>query len=142
MTSGAKLVEYGQAGTLQSYKRELESAISGKTCCLSYTVSYNTTPRGMMPLEDVIDAGKSHDIPVIVDAASALPPVSNLHKFTDMGVDIVCFGGGKAPELNATGMMLGNGKGAEIIKAIRTFMPIADGEEGTKSSLQFFRNIC
>lgn len=118
--SGARIAEYGQAGSLRSIVNELESAINEKTCCLSYTVSYNVVPRGMIPLEEVISAGKRHDIPVVVDAASMLPPVSNLHRFTDMGADIVCFSGGKAIQgPNNTGMMLGSGKGADIIKAVR-----------------------
>lgn len=117
---GARLVEYGQAGTLRSFRRELESAITERTCCITYTVSYNVVPRGVIPLEEVIEVSKSYDIPVIVDAASMLPPVSNLHKYTDMGADIVCFSGGKAIKApNNTGMMLGNGRGVEIIAQVR-----------------------
>jgi L-seryl-tRNA(Ser) seleniumtransferase len=49
-----------------------------------------------------------------------LPPVSNLHGYTDMGADIVCFSGGKAIKApNNTGMMLGTGRGAEIVSQIR-----------------------
>jgi L-seryl-tRNA(Ser) seleniumtransferase len=118
--SGAKIVEYGQAGKLGSFRRELEAAISERTCCLGYTVSYNTVPRGMIPLDEIIQVGKDKDIPVVIDAASDLPPVSNLHKFTDMGADIVCFSGGKAIKgPNNTGLMLGRGRGAEIIKSVR-----------------------
>jgi D-glucosaminate-6-phosphate ammonia-lyase len=118
--SGARLVEYGQAGTLGSFRQELESAITERTCCLAYTVSYNVVPRGVVPIEEVIEAGKRHDIPVVVDAASMLPPVSNLHKYTDLGADIVCFSGGKAVKApNNTGMMLGSGRGAEIVSRIR-----------------------
>lgn len=119
-TPGALLVEYGQAGMLKSFKKELESAISEKTCCISYTVSYNNTPRGSIPLEEVISIGKSYDIPVVIDAASMLPPVSNLRAFTDMGADLVCFSGGKAIKgPSSTGMLLGCGKGKEIIQFIR-----------------------
>jgi uncharacterized pyridoxal phosphate-dependent enzyme len=118
--SGAKTVEYGQAGVLRSYKKELESVITDKTCCLTYTVSYNTVPRGKIPLEEIIEVGERNSIPVVVDAASDLPPVSNLHKFTDMGADIVCISGGKAIKApNNTGMMLGQGKGVKIIKTVR-----------------------
>jgi L-seryl-tRNA(Ser) seleniumtransferase len=118
--SGAKLVEYGEAGTMRSFKGELEDAISERTCCLAYTYSYNVAPRGVIPIEDIIEAGERHDIPVVVDAASMLPPVSNLHKYTDMGADIVCFSGGKAIKApNNTGMMLGQGRGTEIIDAVR-----------------------
>ncbi|MBW2306396.1 MAG: aminotransferase class V-fold PLP-dependent enzyme [Deltaproteobacteria bacterium] len=121
-SSGAKLVEYGEAGTLKSFQRELDSAITDKTCCLSYTVSYNIVPRGMIPVEEVIEAGKRHSIPVVIDAASDLPPVANLHKYTDMGADIVCVSGGKAIKApNNTGILLGKGKGAEIIKAVRDY---------------------
>jgi len=118
--SGGKIIEYGQAGTLKSCKDELEGLINDKTCCLSYTMSYNTVPRGMIPLEEVIQVGKEKSVPVVIDSASMLPPVSNIHKYTDMGVDIACFSGGKAIQApNNTGLMLGNGKGAEIIRAVR-----------------------
>ena len=120
--SGAEVVEYGQAGHLRSFKREMESAITEKTCCLSYTVSYNTVPRGQVPLEEVIEVGEKYDLPVIVDAASDLPPTSNLHKFTDMGADIVCISGGKAIKApNNTGMMLGTGRGKDIIQSVRKY---------------------
>lgn len=119
-SAGAKLIGYGQAGTLGSCKHEIESAITDRTCCLSYTVSYSTVPRGIIPLEEVIEAGKKHGIPVVVDCASVLPPVSNLHKFTDIGADIAIFSGGKAIQgPNNTGMILGNNKGVKIIKAVR-----------------------
>lgn len=118
--SGARLVEYGEGGTLKFIKQQLESAITDKTCCLSYTVSYNTTPRGMIPVGEIIEIGKKYDIPVVIDAASDLPPVANLHKYTDMGADMVCFSGGKAIRApNNTGILLGKGRGAEIIKAVR-----------------------
>ncbi len=61
--AGAKLVEYGQAGILKSFKRELESVINEKTCCLSYTLSYNTPARGQIPLAEVIEMGRKFDIP-------------------------------------------------------------------------------
>ena len=118
--AGAKLVEYGQAGILKSFKRELQSAITDKTCCLSYTLSYNTPARGRIPLEEVIEAGQKYDVPVIVDAAALLPPVANLRQFTDMGADIVIFGGGKGIRaLASTGMMLAKEHGIQIIEAVR-----------------------
>ena len=126
--AGGKLVEYGEAGQLRSYKRELEDAISENACCISHTMSYNTVPRGKIPLEEVVEVGKKHGVPVVLDAASMLPPVSNLHKYTDMGVDIACFSGGKAVQApNNTGMMLGVGKGAEIIERVRDYSFPHDG---------------
>ena len=64
-------------------------------------------------------AGK-RSLPVVVDAASMLPPVENLHKYTDKGADVVIFSGGKAIKApNNTGIMLGKGKGAKIIENVR-----------------------
>jgi L-seryl-tRNA(Ser) seleniumtransferase len=83
-------------------------------------VSYNTVPRGVVPLEDLIELGEKYDVPVVVDAASDLPPVSNLHKYTDMGADVICFSGGKAIKApNNTGFMVGGGRGADIVEAVR-----------------------
>jgi L-seryl-tRNA(Ser) seleniumtransferase len=128
MSAGAKLVEYGQAGILKSFKPELESVITDKTCCLSYTLSYNTPARGQIPLEEVIETGKTYDIPVVVDAAAMLPPVANLHRLTDMGADIVIFSGGKGIRaLASSGMMLGNGRGVQIIEAVRKHTYPHDG---------------
>lgn len=118
--SGARTVEYGQAGHLRSFRKELESKITERTCCLAYTVSYNTVPRGVVPIMDLIELGEKYDVPVVVDAAADLPPVSNLHKYTDLGADVVCFSGGKAIKApNNTGFMVGGGKGVEIVEAVR-----------------------
>lgn len=135
--AGAKLVEYGQAGALKSFKKELEAAITERTCCLSYTVSYNTVPRGEVPFNEIVEAGRKHDIPVVADIASELPPVSNLYKYSDMGADITCLSGGKAIKgPNNTGMILGGkGKGARIVQAIRNHsFPYAGWGRGHKIS--------
>ncbi len=122
IASGAKAVEFGIAGTLKSSKRELEGAITEKTCCISYTFSYNNVPRGYLPFEEIVEIAEKYDLPVVVDAASELPPVSNLKKFIAMGADIVCFSGGKAIRApNNTGFMIGKGKGKEIIRGIRDY---------------------
>lgn len=118
--SGGRLVEYGQAGVVNFSPREIEAVLSDKTCCISYTVSYNTVPRGSLPLAEVIQVANKHNIPVVVDAASDLPPVANLHKYTDLGAAVVCFSGGKAIRgPNNTGLMLGKGRGLEIVQWAR-----------------------
>lgn len=117
---GAKILTFGQGGAIGYRGNVAEDVISDKTCCLSYTESYNNLPRGILDKKKFIEIGKKHDIPLVIDAASMLPPVSNLWKYIDMGFDIACFSGGKAIQApNNTGMILGNGKGAKIIEAIR-----------------------
>jgi len=61
------------------------------------------------------------DLPIQIDAAAVLPPVANLHKFSDMGSDLTIFSGGKGIRgPNDTGLILGAGeRGMELIEAIR-----------------------
>jgi L-seryl-tRNA(Ser) seleniumtransferase/D-glucosaminate-6-phosphate ammonia-lyase len=68
--SGAHVVEYGQAGSLRAFDKELENAIGEDTCCIAHTLSYNVVPRGVIPLESVIRIAGKRSLPVVVDAAS------------------------------------------------------------------------
>ncbi len=71
---------------------EVEAAITEKTSAIAYFVKPANTP----PLEDVIKIGKAYGVPVILDAAAELPPISNLGKFISLGASSVSFSGGKA----------------------------------------------
>jgi L-seryl-tRNA(Ser) seleniumtransferase len=61
------------------------------------------------PLEEIIAIAHQAGVPVIVDAAAQIPPVSNLWHFSrDLGVDLVIFSGGKGlrgPQ--SSGLVLG-----------------------------------
>jgi len=70
---------------------DFESAISEHTVAIAYAVRSGSNP----PLENIIALGKKYNIPVMVDAAAQVPPAENLHKFIDMGADLVAFSGGK-----------------------------------------------
>src|SRR5207247_2152456 len=64
--------------------------------------------RGVAPLEEMCRIAHHHGLPVIVDAAAALPPAENLRRFIAAGADLVSFSGGKAimgPQ--ATGILCG-----------------------------------
>ena len=72
---------------------------------------------GDLPLPEVIDVAKAHNIPVVVDAAAQLPPASNLWNFTQAGADLAIFSGGKdlrGPQ--STGLILGR---RDLIEACR-----------------------
>jgi L-seryl-tRNA(Ser) seleniumtransferase len=76
------------------------------TAAVVYFISHEG--RNSLPLPQVLEIAHAKQIPVIVDAASELPPVSNLRKFVDEGADRVIFSGGKglgAPQ--ASGLILG-----------------------------------
>lgn len=90
--SGAHVVEIGDADETLEY--DLEGVINERTAAVFYFESSNSK-KASMPLDKVIDIAHKHGIPVVVDAAAQLPPVSNLWKFTRMGADMVIFSGGK-----------------------------------------------
>jgi len=96
--AGVKLVEAGLderglgVGVRSVESWEVEAAITEKTAAIAYFVKAANTP----PLEDVVRIGRAHGIPVILDAAAELPPVSNLRKFASLGAGVVSFSGGKA----------------------------------------------
>jgi len=108
---GVELAEIGLSMWTETW--ELKSAISDNTAAILYFTHHNQEQS--LPLEEVIRIAKAHQLPVIVDAAAELPPVENIHRFNDMGADLVLFSGGKmirGPQ--CTGLILGR---QELIEA-------------------------
>lgn len=77
----------------------------------------NPTPDSVIQPEEMIRIGKEHGVPVMVDMASDLPPWENIHRFIDLGADLVVISGGKGilgPQ--STGILAGR---ADLIEAAR-----------------------
>jgi L-seryl-tRNA(Ser) seleniumtransferase len=91
--AGGVLVEIGLARRTQTF--ELDAAITDRTAGVIYLISPFTRPPGILSLEQTIEIAHRRGVPVIVDAASMLPPRENLTKFLKMGADLVSFSGGK-----------------------------------------------
>ena len=91
--AGGVLVEIGLARRTQPF--ELEDAITDRTAAVAYLVSPFTSPPGILSLDQVVAIAHRRNVPVIVDAASMLPPRDNLTKFLRLGADLVSFSGGK-----------------------------------------------
>jgi len=89
--AGAKLALVGTA--TECRPDEVEQGITDKTAAIAFTGLYSS--RGL-PLEDILRIAKNHDVPIIMDGAYTLPPRSNLKCWASMGVDLVCYSGGKA----------------------------------------------
>jgi L-seryl-tRNA(Ser) seleniumtransferase len=112
--AGGVLVEIGLARRTQPF--ELEQAIGERTAAVAYLVSPFTSPPGTLTLEQVVAIAHTRNVPVIVDAASMLPPRENLTKFVRLGADLVSFSGGKGirgPQ--STGILAGR---RDLIKAV------------------------
>lgn len=117
--AGARLVEVGYLGYPGqgiTWPWQIEAAITERTAAIGYAVQPEPRSVGAVPLEEVVAIAHRHGLPVIVDAAAALPPVENLRRFVAAGADLVAFSGGKAiggPQ--ATGILVGR---AELIDSV------------------------
>jgi uncharacterized pyridoxal phosphate-dependent enzyme len=113
--TGATIVEIGMAH--HTFPWELEAAISDRTACVLYFAGASYA-RGALPLEQVVEIAHARGVPVLVDAAAQIPPISNLWHFTRAcGADIAIFSGGKGlrgPQ--SSGLVLGR---ADIVAACR-----------------------
>lgn len=97
-TAGARIIEvglpdrYAGAGVRDAEGWEIQEAITAQTAAVMFVASGAAQPS----LQEVARVAHSSGIPVIVDAAGQLPPVSNLKRFIEEGADLVAFSGGKA----------------------------------------------
>lgn len=94
--AGARIVEagyLGYPGAGGTFAWQIEAAITERTVAIAHPVMHAP---GTVPLADVIALAHRRGLPVIVDAAAALPPAENLRRFIAAGADLVTFSGGKA----------------------------------------------
>ena len=114
--AGARLVEVGYMGypgVGATYAWQVEAAISDRTVAIVYQL---VDAPNTVSLEELVRIAHAHDLPVIVDAAAALPPPENLRRFIAAGADLVSFSGGKAiggPQ--ASGILCGR---ADLIRSV------------------------
>jgi seryl-tRNA(Sec) selenium transferase len=106
--AGSKLVEVGHIGNpTRGYTApwHIEAAIHKNTVAVHW--AYMDAP-GAVSLKDMVAVAHKHGVPVIVDAAAALPPAANLRRLVAAGADLVSFSGGKViggPQ--ASGILVG-----------------------------------
>jgi len=113
--AGSNLVTVGDA--IQSFEYQLEAGINEKTSAIFYCAGEHLKS-AVLSLDKTIKIAKKYSVPVIVDAAAQLPPMSNLWRFTsDSGADLAIFSGGKAlrgPQ--SSGLIVGK---KQFIEAVR-----------------------
>ena len=112
VAAGARLVEIGDGRRCAPW--QLEAAFTDRTAAVAYLFSPFVSRRAL-PLEQVVEMAHARGVPVIVDAASMLPPRANLRKYIAQGADLVVFSGGKGirgPQ--GTGILCGR---ADLVEA-------------------------
>ena len=110
--AGARLVEFGDY--LFTHPWQLEGAINERTAAVAYLFAPFSSNR-VLPLESVCEIAHARGVPVIVDAASMLPPRANLYRYLRAGADMVVYSGGKGirgPQ--GSGILVGR---ADLIEA-------------------------
>lgn len=111
-TSGARLVEAGEADDCTP--EAIEAAIGERTAALVFVVYPPLGDRGLL-VERIVEIAHRHGRPVIVDAASTLPPARHLTSWTGRGADLVVYSGGKGVRGPAgSGFLLGR---TDLIRA-------------------------
>ena len=112
LSVGAKFVEIGDGRRCQPW--QLEAAFTENTAAVAYLFSPFVTRRAI-PFPQVCEIAHARGVPVIVDAASFIPPRANLRRFTAEGADMVVYSGGKAVRgPQGTGILAGR---ADLIEA-------------------------
>jgi L-seryl-tRNA(Ser) seleniumtransferase len=104
-TAGARLVAVGTPEACR--EAEVEAAVGPRTAALVYIVSPGLARHGVGAARMAAIA-HARGLPLIVDAASTLPPAAHLRRWTDLGADLVILSGGKGirgPQ--DTGLLLG-----------------------------------
>ena len=87
--TGARLIEIEPDGD------ELEMNLTDRTACVLFFAGTHFADKAL-PLEEVVAIAHTMGVPVLVDAAAQIPPMSNLWHFTsELGADAAIFSGGK-----------------------------------------------
>ena len=111
-SAGATFVEIGDGRRCAPW--QLEAAFTDRTAAVAYLFSPFVSRRAV-PFDQVCEIAHTRGVPVIVDAASYLPPRANVRRFLAEGADMVIYSGGKAVRgPQGTGILCGR---ADLIEA-------------------------
>jgi L-seryl-tRNA(Ser) seleniumtransferase len=83
---GATLVEVETAA-------DIRAAINPNTAMMFYLL--NRPDDLDIEVSELVAIAKEHDIPIMCDAATTVPPISNMAKTISAGFDLICYSGGK-----------------------------------------------
>ncbi len=83
---GGKLVEVVTAD-------DIRTAINPSTAMLFYLL--NRPDDDAITVAEYVAIAKEHDVPIMCDAATTVPPVANLKSTVAAGFDLLCYSGGK-----------------------------------------------
>ena len=83
---GATLIEVETAA-------DIRAAIHSNTAMLFYLL--NRPDNLSIEVSEYVALAKEHKVPIMCDAATTVPPISNLAETVNAGFDLICYSGGK-----------------------------------------------
>ena len=102
--AGARRVEVGDsAGTTP---QQLADAVGPNTAAILHAAHLEGDP-GALPLAETLEVGRAHGVPVMVDAAPQVYPISDMKSYPAMGADLTVFSGKYFGAPNSTGILCG-----------------------------------
>lgn len=111
---GGRLVEVGDVD--RTTTEQLEDAIGPDTAAIHFLAPGDRNP-GALPIEQVIEIGHAHDIPIIVDAAGEVYPTEKLSHYVKSGADLVAYGAKYFGAVNSSGVLTGR---KDLVKVARS----------------------
>lgn len=108
---GTELCAVGEANRTTPF--QLEDALTSGVAAVLFPAHLDGTP-GTLSLQQVIAIAHARQVPVLVDAAGLVFPVAEMFKYTELGADLVVFGGKYFGALNASGILCGR---ADLVTA-------------------------
>ena len=105
----------GKLVVIEPTLEAMEAAITEKTAAIHYFPQMDPPRTDVIPLEEVIDLGHRHGVPIVVDAAGQTYPTDRLKVFVRMGADLVCYSGKYLSGPNSTGFVCGK---KDLVEAI------------------------
>jgi len=116
----------GKFVVIEPTLRTMEEAINEKTAAIHYTAPVPEDPQrtDVIPIEEVINLGHKHGVPIIVDAAGQTYPINRLKMFASMGADLICHSGKYFSAPNSTGYVCGR---KDLIEAVEANSYIGPG---------------
>lgn len=98
---GGQVVEAGYANMCTP--EHVEMMITANTAAIFYVKSHHAVQKSMLTIQEALEVAHRHELPLILDAAAE----EDLHKYVEMGVDVVLFSGAKAIEGPVSGLIFG-----------------------------------
>jgi D-glucosaminate-6-phosphate ammonia-lyase len=135
---GGKFVQIGHE-VWGARTEDLEAAFTDKTAAIHFMVpEYPESRKDIIPLEEVIEIGHKHDVPIIVDAAGQTYPIELLEKFSKMGADLVCYAAKYVQGANSAGWVCGR---RDLIEAVSLHSFIGQEAGSYDPRPGFYRSI-